>query len=768
MNANRIKKFSTVALAIALASFVVAPNAHAEDTAALNGTVTTGKSIGLPGVTVILDGGGMHTLVVSGEGGVWSAAGLAPGTWTVRAELAGFATVKGSDIQVAAGQTRHVQIRLEPATFFDTTAVTGEAPEDLLSAGEIRETSARELDDALTRVAGIHRLRKAGIASDVVVRGYQGGNLNLLVDGVKVQGACPGHMDPPAFHADLAEIDRVEIAPGPFDVKNAGSLGGLVNLVGKRPEPGLGVDSNLAVGSFTYLNPSLTFHGGDARLSFLTGLSYRTSRPFADGQGRQFTELSNFRPSEVDSEAYRVATGWARAAYSPTARQTLQVAYTRQEADHVLYPYLTMDTTVDDTDRLAADYTLAGTGGALAAVRLSAYGTRVYHEMTDEFRTTSIAQPRAYSMGTIAETQSWGGRAEVELGSLTVGADVTRRWWETRTAMARMQYRVQYGVPDVDLEALGLYASYRTALSDRAWLQAGLRVDRATSDANPALADTSLYYAYTGSRSTSASDTFPSGHVRVSALLGDVLEASAGIGSTVRVPDAQERYYALRRMGTDWVGNPALEPTRASGLHVSLATTRTRVAANLTAFWDDLHNYVTLYDQRRINMVPGVMNPKARSYANVDAAMRGVELSASAPLGSRLFLSANAAWVRGTQTARPEDGIRSRDLAEMPPLSSRVSLRWDSGRLFVEGEGVFVAAQDDVNSDVQESRTPGYGVANLRAGGRFKGFSLSATLSNLADRYYRDHLSYQRDPYRAGVSVPEPGRSLTVNLGVNL
>jgi iron complex outermembrane recepter protein len=231
------------------------------------------------------------------------------------------------------------------------------------------------------------------------------------------------------------------------------------------------------------------------------------------------------------------------------------------------------------------------------------------------------------------------------------------------------------------------------------------------------------------------------------------------------VPDAQERYYAARRMsGSDWVGNPKLQPTRATGLHVDLETRGTPLAISLTAFYDRLDNYVTVYDQKRQQMVPGVMNTKARSYANVDGAMRGAELTASTPLSGRWFLAANAAWVRGTQVSRPELGIQSQDLAEIPPLTSRVSLRWDSGRLFFEGEGLFAAAQNKVNADVQESRTPGWGVGNLRGGFRFKSVSVSLAMNNVADRQYVQHLSYQRDPYRSGIRLPEPGRTFTANI----
>jgi iron complex outermembrane receptor protein len=91
-------------------------------------------------------------------------------------------------------------------------------------------------------------------------------------------------------------------------------------------------------------------------------------------------------------------------------------------------------------------------------------------------------------------------------------------------------------------------------------------------------------------------------------------------------------------------------------------------------------------------------------------------------------------------------------------------MRYDTGRLFAEVEGVFSGAQDDVDETLGEQRTPGYGIANLKGGFNFKGASVKLGLNNLFGRKYYEHLSYQRDPFRSGARVYEPGRNLFVNL----
>jgi iron complex outermembrane receptor protein len=55
-------------------------------------------------------------------------------------------------------------------------------------------------------------------------------------------------------------------------------------------------------------------------------------------------------------------------------------------------------------------------------------------------------------------------------------------------------------------------------------------------------------------------------------------------------------------------------------------------------------------------------------------------------------------------------------------------------------------------------------VVNVKVGGNFRGFTITAGIDNVLDKKYFEHLSYQRDPFRIGVKVPEPGRTFYVNV----
>lgn len=735
--------------------------------ATLSGSILATDGSGLPGarVTVLPDGPDSRSaaVVASGDRGLYLVRGLPAGTYRLRVELPGFEVRKTAGISLAAGEERSFDVTIRLAGIRENVTVVGPSPRDAVEAAEIRESSARDTAEALAQLPGVWKLRKGGIASDVVVRGYQSRDLNVLVDGDRIYGACPNHMDPPSFHVDFAQVDRVEVAKGPFDAKNQGSLGGVVNIVTKRPEPGFHTTANAAAGSWGYVNPSISASWAGESFAALAGYSYRRSTAFADGDGRRFTELTNYRADTVDGEAFRAGTAWARVGFVPAKDHAVTFSYTRQDTSHTYYPYLQMDAVYDDSDRLGLTWE-ATPSAIVTKAKLATYYTQVDHWMTDEYRTTGAPAARGWSMGTDAFSRTLGGRLEATAWSLTAGVEAYRRYWDTTTYLAGMQYKPQASLPGATNDVVGLFVERSFSLGRKVFLDAGFRWDHASASVDAGKASTDLTWAYHGTRATERNDALAGGSLRARWQAAEGLEVSLGAGTAARIPEPQERWFSLKRMGTDWVGNPDLEPSRNTALDLSASLRAGRLYVSASAFVNDVADYVVVSDVARMNMVPGVMNPKARTYENVDAVLAGGEATAAFTLTDRLFFSGAVSYVRGTQDPRPELGILSSDVAEMPPVTGRASLRWDNGRLWGEAEGVFAAAQTHVDTDLLESATPGWGIANLRAGIAFGSFDLTAGVENLFGRLYSEHLSYQRDPFRSGVKIPEPGRNVFVNL----
>ena len=142
----------------------LAAGASAQGLSDMRGTVADTSGGSLPGVTVTItnQASGTFREIISNADGSWYVPGLAPGTYQVSAELAGFKRFLRRDLLVAVGNTTTVPISLELGTLEETITVTGESPIiDVTSkqiGGNLRHPGP---DAAAEHLAQLARLRRA-------------------------------------------------------------------------------------------------------------------------------------------------------------------------------------------------------------------------------------------------------------------------------------------------------------------------------------------------------------------------------------------------------------------------------------------------------------------------------------------------------------------------------------------------------------------------------------------------------------------------------
>jgi iron complex outermembrane receptor protein len=693
--------------------------------------------------------------------------------FTLMAVASGFAprtrTVRSASLKLT--------LILEIAPYLQTVEIRALTPpnEGVLDMSGVRESAARDVGEALTDLEGIWKIRKGGIANDVVIRGFQQNNINLLVDGSRTYGACPDHQDPPAEHIDFAEVDHVDVNRGAFDVSNQGSLGAVVNIVTKSPSLGFSLKPAFGVGSFDFYNPSITASYGNHRFRMLGGYSYRSSDPYKDGSAHPFTSYANYSATGMQQKAFDISTGWIEAELSLSDRQQLSIEYTRQQAGLILYPYLTMDSDHDNADRGLLKYSDKNLSSLFRNILVEAYFTQVQHAMSDSQRTTAMMGQ--WSMAADAASRTVGGRAEVDLGrDATLGLESYNRNWNMLDFM-RMSGMVTVtpGIPDANTQTFGSFLSYHHSLSERWKLTAGARYDHARMQIQASDASTDLYYQFHGTQRTANLDNYPSGNLQISSALLKSLDWFAGAGTTGRIPDAQERYINLPMgMGTTsnaMVGNPLLPITRDTEFSTGINLHRPWLSLRPTFFYSFLDNFILVNNQTQMTVpgetMGGMTMPSpamARSFTNVDAHIYGGELTYTIPLPKSFALSGGVSYTRGIASTNPSANVMSNNLPEMPPLRARSALRYTRRWTFAEIGAVASDRQSHVDTDLNETPTAGYALMDLKLGFTYRKFSGSFTLENMLDRFYSEYLSYYRDPFASGVKIPEPGRNFFLHL----
>ena len=634
--------------------------------------------------------------------------------------------------------------------------------EECLDIKQVRETPARDVGEAIKVIEGITSVRKGAIANDVVLRGFQRDNLNLLIDGMRIYGACPNRMDPNAFHIDFAEIEKISVIKGPFDVKNPGSLGGLVEIKTMRPEKGWGGTVNAFAGSYENINTSFsTFCGGD-KVDALFGYAYRYSLPYKDGDGDRITKLypasspNRYKDGEEDDKAYSINTYWSKFGFNLFENNRLEIGYARQEADDIIYPYLLMDAVYDNTDRLNVKYEIPDISNRIKNLKAQFYWNQVKHDMTDERRVSSTGFASGYMMRCYAEAKTFGGKLESDItvhsGRLTAGIDYYLRNWDAENTLPIGKQKM---MPDVDSSNIGTYLEYGRSFGKDFRLTLGARFDRARTKAQDDR--TALYRLYHRTRDREETDSYVSGNIQILYAPVKTIELFGGFGCVTRPPGPDERYIALQKpmMTPDWVGNPELDPVQNREFDFGLRYLGNRFYGKTTFFYSDIKDFITVYD------LEGPVK-SARSFRNVDATLYGGEINLN------LFLPFDLHLQGGLSYTWARDDTHNKPLPEIPPLQGKIAARYDVYTYFVEIEGIFADDQHRVDSDLNEEKTPGWGIMNLKFGVKYKKFDIFAGVHNLFDRQYFEHLSYQRDPFRSGIKVPEIGRNFYLNISCSL
>jgi len=637
----------------------------------------------------------------------------------------------------------------------ETVGETREATEE-----EIKITRQIDIGEILSNLfPEINHIRKGGTANDITIRGFGRDNINVLIDGQRIYGACPNRMDPPIFHMSTRQVKEVQILEGPFDVENQGSLAGVVNLISKDPEKGRGGSLFFTGGYFNYLHGGFDGYVGNDLVRVLVGYSKQYSKPYESGEGKKITQYANYKTSELDHTAFDIDNAWTKLVITPDSENEIKINYAFDEAKDVLYPYLLMDAVYDRTHRINGDYYIKSLG-----VKISAYWNFVKHDMQDRWRTSSIGWSRGYKMRTLAKTKTYGAKLEKDLKvgdiKLKAGIDAYLRNWKADNQLTTLDNSGM--IPDVDIKNVGAYIKGAKPIGNLI-ISGGLRLDRTKSEADRTAlgtANNQLYDSYYNSYDLSQTDTYLSGNIVARYKINKRSSVYIGFGHTVRVPDPEERFIALKKPMTmpNWVGNPNLDPTKNNEVDAGFEYYWGLFGIKGNLFYSDLTDYIYLTS---INPIRYETKP-ALSYQNIDAHIYGGDITAVGMLTDTVSVEAGVAYQRGKKDS---GNYTDSDLAEIPPLKTRLAVKYDNGTVFGQVEGIYASPQEDVDTDLNEQKTKSYYVVNIKTGinAGNRAF-IGIGIDNLFDKNYYTHLSYLRNPFSSGSKVPEPGRFVYMNV----
>ena len=308
----------------------------------------------------------------------------------------------------------------------------------VIDAEAIRNGSADSLADLLRREAGVQISRNGGPghASGLLLRGAGSSQSIVLVDGVRVGSATLGFASLESI--GLAQIERVEVLRGPgSSLYGADAVGGVVNVVTRRGEPGVQHDGRVALGGYGSREASVGL--GGARGAWDGAANLSTERSSGVSALRPGDRFGNYNP---DRDGYRLDAVNASLGFKPAAGQRIGLTLLRSKLDSqydgsdFLPPTYAQDASPDFRTRLSTEVAALDWRGTFAAgLTGSARASRSVDDALDggtapdRFRTTreQFSAQAAWQTGGAGQLVLAAESGQDRGRSTSFAADVQRR-----------------------------------------------------------------------------------------------------------------------------------------------------------------------------------------------------------------------------------------------------------------------------------------------------------------------------------------------------
>jgi hypothetical protein len=233
---------SIAVLSLLLASPVLGQAGRSE----INGTIFDQARAVLPGATITItdeNNGTTRTTVTSNEGR-FVVTTLRPGTYTVKAELAGFQTQVRTGLTVAVGQELSLDLVLPVGGLTEEVSVTGEAPLVEVTTSRIGSNiSSAEIDTLPSQGRNQFSLMQLvpGLTPSLQIGSFEGGQYNangretaanlFLVDGAYDNDDRRGGSQGTQARVTLDSMAEYQVLTHQYTAEFGGASGVVVNTV---------------------------------------------------------------------------------------------------------------------------------------------------------------------------------------------------------------------------------------------------------------------------------------------------------------------------------------------------------------------------------------------------------------------------------------------------------------------------------------------------------------------------------------------------------
>jgi len=571
-----------------------------------------------------------------------------------------------------------------------TTVITGE---------ELERRQIRHAADALRTVPGLAVSRTGGVGgfTQVRVRGAEGNQVKVIIDGVEVNSLSGGEFDFATLLA--ADIERIEVIRGPQSgIYGANALAGVINIVTRKGTREPQVSARVEGGSFNTYGVSANASGAGE----FGYLSVSAAQRETDG--------FNIARTGSEEDGSEQKTIFARAGFAPTD-------YFRIDA---MGRYQSNDAEIDDfpfgspvpVDQPGLFNLREQRLGAISA-QLDLFDKRWSHKVfanyfDDELNGNFLSAGSFFPFFNLGERSRYGYQSTAKF----VTSDVVRAEHTFVGLIEQTDETFQGAFVDRSRSNTGYAAEYRGNFADAVYLTANIRHDDKDQF------EDATTYRLTGAYVVADTDT----------------RFHSSYGKGIKDPDFFQQF----GFSGNFRGNPDLTPEQSVGWDAGVEQKffDGRATVDVTYFQADLTDFI---DSREVTEGGDTFDEPFNREEKSER--QGVEITASAQLTPYLLLTGSYTYTDATDADGDEEVRR-------PPHSGSLGVRYTSpdGRAKLTTDAIYNGEALDIGGVTLDD----YLLVNVA--GSYKlddNFELFGRVENLLDQDYEEVFGYSTAPISA-------------------
>lgn len=617
--------------------------------------------------------------------------------------------------------------------------------------------------------AGFGVEKRGNYGMEPVLRGFKYSQLTVLIDGgVHSTNACPNRMDPAISQVAPEEIEKIEVIKGPFSVRYGTALGGIINIVNRKPDRSSG---KMIAGS---VDAGYQSNGGN----FYSDLFVQTVlKKFDFSLNAGYKDYGNYK----SGSGQEIASSFSRFGYATklgyqfSDNQRLQLTWRQSMAKDILYAGLPMDADKDNSSMLSLDYAVNNLTPMAKSFKIKLYGSFVDHEMSNTLRP---AYQAVHAVSPVT-ARVMGGRTELGLQTAEnnllyagfdfkhIGKDGYRErlvYKNTCTGQVFEEPKlfIDKTWQDSNHDDIGVFLENKRELSKSLYWSLGLRTDYIYYSINDPVIGFSEQYSnkikpdnrLDFSTTTSLTWFLPKGF--------NLFFAAA---RATRSPELTELFINHLSVGMDayeYLGNPNLK----SEVNYQADLRAEKKSDKLILFADVFYAYINDYITASVDTtIPRIYNacqdPKyTKVFNNVEEVMlTGFEAGFDWQISQHLNYNLSLSYTYGQNLSFDEP------LSEITPLTVQTAIAYKSKKFHIELHTRLVGEQNRVSTSFSESRTPGFNVFDFYTDYTLWGsLEIMVSVRNIFDKNYVEHLSRAYKAMDIQSLYFEPGRSFNFGL----